>query len=169
MAAVIRRTCWLVGLSLSAASVGGNAPAAEIIAAITAEQLHMLVEEQRGKVVVVNFWATWCPPCLREFPAIIDVYERYRERGVEVLAVSMNSADEAEDVEQFLATYDPPFPVYIAASQDKTFYEGVLPQWFGEMPMTLIFDAAGTNARVHKKPLTHEELASDVSALLSLR
>ena len=48
----------------------------------------------------------------------------------------------------------------------ESFYEAVAKSWFGEMPMTLIFDTAGNSAHIHKRPLTYEELASDVTALL---
>jgi peroxiredoxin len=47
----------------------------------------------RGQVVLVNFWATWCPPCRAEMPAIQQVYERYREQGFTVLAVDMQETD----------------------------------------------------------------------------
>lgn len=121
---------------------------------------------------MVNFWATWCPPCRREFPAIIEVYEQYHEEGLDVFAVSMNSPEEMADIQEFLRTYNPPFPVYLADKQDGTFYEGVvehgavLEQWYGEMPMTLVFNTAGENVLAHRKELTYEELSSDVEALL---
>jgi peroxiredoxin len=47
----------------------------------------------RGQVVLINFWATWCPPCRAEMPAIQQVYERYREQGFTVLAVNMQEGD----------------------------------------------------------------------------
>jgi hypothetical protein len=86
-----------------------------------------------------------------------------------VLAVSMNSPEEMEDVEEFLRTYTPPFPVYLAASTEDEFHNGVLEGWYGEMPMTLVFNAAGENVSVHKKALTHEELTTEVTELLASR
>jgi peroxiredoxin len=47
----------------------------------------------RGQVVLVNFWATWCPPCRAEMPAIQQMYERYRDQGFTVLAVDMQETD----------------------------------------------------------------------------
>jgi len=136
------------------------------VGVITPAGIRALVGAGESKVVVVNFWATWCPPCLREFPDIISVYDEYRDRGLEVLAVSMNEADEGEDIAEFIAKFAPPFPIYRASTVDETFYEGVLDSWFGEMPMTLVFDADGEIVHVHKKPLTYEELSAQVAALL---
>lgn len=140
---------------------------APTVPTVTPEEIHALVAANRGKIVVVNFWATWCPPCLEEFPDIIDVYEAYRAKGVEVFAVSMNEADEQEDIAEFLEKFDPPFPVYRASSVDETFYSGVVEPWFGEMPITLIFDAAGNRAHFHRRAVDYAGLAGDLDALIA--
>lgn len=63
----------------------------------------------RGKVVFVNLWATWCPPCRHEMPSMIRLYERFRGQGLEILAVSEDT-DEAE-LRRFVRAYGLPFPV----------------------------------------------------------
>lgn len=146
--------------------IGASTAIAEELPTVTPARIHALVAENAGQVVVVNFWATWCPPCLREFPDIIDVYTEYREKGLTVLAVSMNEAEDLDDIEEFLASFAPPFPIYRAASIDTAFYQGVVDPWYGEMPMTLIYDTRGALTHVHKRPLTYAELVSDVGALL---
>ena len=133
---------------------------------VTPADLSALVAKQHGHVVVVNFWATWCPPCLREFPDLAKVYQDYHARGVDILGVSMNADDELTDIDAFVAKFAPPFTLYRAASTEDTFLKGVLDSWYGEMPMTLIFDKNGKLARTHKKPLTYTELAADVDTLL---
>lgn len=139
---------------------------ADDLPTVTPDQIHALVTGSAGQVVVVNFWATWCPPCLREFPDIIDVYSDFREKGLAVYAISMNEAEDADDIEAFLESFAPPFAIYRAASIDSEFYAGVVDPWYGEMPMTLVFDTEGALIHVHKKPLTYDELVADVAALL---
>jgi thiol-disulfide isomerase/thioredoxin len=133
---------------------------------VTAKQIRALVDDRKGKVVVVNFWASWCPPCMREFPAIIKVYEQYRDKGVEMFAVSLNDAEDKADIEQFVQTYKPPFPIFLRDAKDETFTEGVLKEWSGEMPLTLVFDTAGKQVLAHKSELTFEELSKKVEPLL---
>jgi thiol-disulfide isomerase/thioredoxin len=154
--------------NLSPAEPAGPAPVTQV-RTVTAKQIRALVDDSKGKVVVVNFWASWCPPCIREFPAIIKVYEQYHSKGMNLFAVSLNAADEQADIEQFLQAYKPPFPIYRADTQDETFNESVLKDWSGEMPLTLVFDTAGERVLAHRSELTYEQLSSKVEALLPLQ
>lgn len=65
----------------------------------------------RGKGVVVNFWATYCPPCEREFPAIESVYQQYKGQEIEILAV--NVEETLRTVDPFIAKRDVSFPVLL--------------------------------------------------------
>lgn len=142
------------------------AEAAEV-KALDADQIKALVGEQEGKVVVLNFWATWCPPCIKEFPDIIKLYDTYESQGLQVIAVSMNEPEEVEDIAEFLAEHKPRFPVYRAASAEEEFYADFDEKWWGEMPMTMIYDKTGNIVKMHKKPLTYEEFEQDVKALIN--
>ncbi len=63
----------------------------------------MKLSDHKGKVVLVNFWATWCPPCREEMPGIHNVWMQLKDRGFEVLAV--NLGEDAEDVDRFVFEY----------------------------------------------------------------
>ena len=170
MAVDTHKPAWLLSLALVVVAIQCIPAAAqtEAISTVSPEDVYQLVSENEGKVVVVNFWASWCPPCLEEFPDIIEVYNDYQSEGLEVIAVSMNAEDEIEDIEEFLGNYDPPFTIYRAASQDAAFFEGISENWFGEMPTTLIFDTEGTSIHFYKRQITYEELVHDVTSLLSV-
>lgn len=154
----------LAGVAI-ALFLSGTAGADEV-PVVGPDDIAALVADRRGDVVVVNFWATWCPPCLREFPDIIAAYDDYRDRGVDVLAVSMNEAEEVADIDDFIERFDPPFGIYRAESLEAEFFSGVLDSWYGEMPMTLVFDRTGELVDAHKKPLTYDELAAELDRLL---
>lgn len=53
------------------------------------------LDELRGKVVVLNFWATWCPPCIEEMPSLVQMQQKMKSRGVEVLAISVDADQRA--------------------------------------------------------------------------
>ncbi|MDF1555696.1 MAG: TlpA disulfide reductase family protein [Deferrisomatales bacterium] len=71
----------------------------------------MRLRDLRGKVVFVNLWATWCPPCREELPTMVRFYERFKERGVEILAISEDTDPEA--VRRMVATQGITFPVLL--------------------------------------------------------
>lgn len=66
----------------------------------------------RGKVVLLNFWATWCPPCRKEMPAMERLHRAYRERGLVVLAVTAQDASPLDEVKRFAASGGLTFPVW---------------------------------------------------------
>ncbi len=76
------------------------------------------LSDLRGKVVFVNLWATWCPPCREEIPSMVRFYRRYRDRGVEILAVSEDRDPEA--VRSMIRKAGMAFPVMM--DRDKTVY-----------------------------------------------
>lgn len=100
----------------------------------------------RGRPVIVNIWATWCPPCVREMPSLQRIYERYRDDGLEVLAVAVDDAPGERQpdgrivgvVSEFVERYGLTFPVVV----DPT---GETERRFGTeyLPTTVLIDRAG--------------------------
>ncbi|RME86996.1 MAG: TlpA family protein disulfide reductase [Anaerolineae bacterium] len=70
---------------------------------------------QRGQVILLNLWASWCGPCQAEMPAMQRVYEAYREQGFTVLAVNATSQDHLADVQAFVARHGLTFPILLDA------------------------------------------------------
>ncbi len=95
---------------LSAIPIGVDYPAPDL----TLKDLQgetVSLADLRGQVVLVNLWATWCPPCREEMPVLQSYYEAHKEDGF--LIVAINDGDPAEDVTTFVQTYGLTFPVWL--------------------------------------------------------
>lgn len=117
-----------VAAALGVASANATVPAFQLTTldgrAVTSEQL-------RGKVVLVNFWATWCPPCRVEMPGFQAVYDRNQSRGFVVLGISTDASG-SERVRTFLAEHQITYPVAMASASVVQAFGGanVLPTSF---------------------------------------
>jgi thiol-disulfide isomerase/thioredoxin len=67
--------------------------------------LAALIEKHKGKVVFVDYWATWCEPCVEAFPHTVDAYEKYHDQGFTAIAVSFDEIDDELKVRRFLAEH----------------------------------------------------------------
>jgi len=100
------------------------------------------LSDLRGKTVYVDFWASWCAPCLRSMPLINDLYAQYKERGFEVIAINVDSP--VEDGREFLL--DTPLDYLIAADTENE----VLEQYgVRGMPTSFLIDSEGVVRMVH--------------------
>lgn len=115
----------------------------------------------RGKVVWINFWATWCPPCQEETPVLRDVYERYRSDGLELVAISVQEST-VEDVRRYADTYDLNYMIgFDATSAIFHTYRA-----FG-LPTQLFIDREGVVRHVVLGPVTRDQAANLIAPLLA--
>lgn len=91
----------------------------------------------RGKVVVVDFWATWCPPCKAEIPDFIKLYSRYRSDGFQMLGVSLDEGG-LKDVVPFMKDYGMNYPVVLGTEEVVSAYGGIR-----GIPTTFVIDKNG--------------------------
>ncbi len=87
-------------------------PVGPAAAFITLEGKPITLDSLRGKIVLVNFWATSCPGCIKEMPGMIQAYQQYKDKGFEIIAVAM-SYDPPNYVLNFVQTRQLPFPVVL--------------------------------------------------------
>jgi thiol-disulfide isomerase/thioredoxin len=112
-----------------------------------------------GRPLLINFWATWCPPCVDEFPDLVKIDNDYRGK-VDVITVSLDDlADINTYVPKFLAGMKAEMPAYLLYTKDEgAAIRLVAKDWTGNLPMTVLYDAGGTavymrNGRIRVQPL----------------
>jgi thiol-disulfide isomerase/thioredoxin len=103
------------------------------------------ISEWDGKLLVMNFWATWCPPCLHEIPMFIELQERYQGRGVQFLGIAI---DDADKVRAFVDDIGLNYPT-LHGQLDAIEVMGAYGNQSGGLPYTVLIDASGTIVARH--------------------
>jgi thiol-disulfide isomerase/thioredoxin len=107
---------------------------------VDAQGFQKILEQHRGKPLLVNFWATWCEPCRDEYPMLIELAKQYAPKGLQVVGVSMDDDGDMILVRRFLARYKPVFPNYRKKPGDEAaFRQSVLSGWTGTMPVSIFY------------------------------
>jgi peroxiredoxin len=97
------------GVEVSNPEIGNPAPAYE---SSTLDGQRVSLEDYRGKVVLLNAWATWCAPCREEIPALQALYDQRRGEGLEVIGVSVDARGEGPTIRRFAAEFGMTFPIW---------------------------------------------------------
>ena len=111
----------------------------------TPDELRVALDARKGRVVLVNFWATWCRPCLKELPDLLALEKKHGPAGFELLAVSLDEpADRDAVVQPFLARWFPSLRTLIRASPDMDAMVSVIdPAWNEVLPTSYIIAPDG--------------------------
>ena len=92
-----------------------------------------------GKVMVVNFWATWCPPCRREMPGFVELQKRYGDKGLQFVGIAVDNADA---VREFVSKVRPNYPILLGGDPSLDLSTR-LGNRYGSLPFTAIIDRSG--------------------------
>jgi thiol-disulfide isomerase/thioredoxin len=99
----------------------------------------------KGRVLVVNLWATWCEPCREEMPALVAAAKAFPSKDLSVVLISADGKSSSKGIPAFLSSQKVPFPCWLAATPDpQTFIDAVDPKWDGSLPHTIVYDRTGT-------------------------
>ena len=120
-------------------------PAAPAATFTTLEGKPVALNELRGKIVLVNFWATSCPGCVKEMPDLVETYKQYKDRGFEIVAVAM-SYDPPNYVANFAKTRQLPFPVALDVNGEHA-------RAFGNVQLTPTSFLIGKDGRIIEEKL----------------
>lgn len=126
-----------------------------------------LLASARGKVLVVNFWATWCAPCRKEMPELVALAAKYRARGLQFVTIAIDEESDAAKAAEFVAKTKVPQPAYIKRFQnDEKFISMVDPRWSGGLPFTVVYDRTGKKVRVFPGEVDLKELEQAIQKAL---
>lgn len=117
--------------------------------------------DQRGKVLVINYWATWCAPCRFETPGLVNVANEYKSRGVEMFGVTMD--ENTADVPPFVEKYGIKYQILLPGDDPNVSSEGI------SLPTTFLYDKAGRLAKRYTGIVLESTLKSDIEELLKER
>ncbi len=170
----------LLGSLLAIASFGqSSSPRPELlnpktVEAISTDDLRQLLThhlnngDKSGNLILVNFWATWCAPCVKEIPEIVKLQEKYKERGLRVIAVSMDEPEELETgVRPFVRKRFPNFVSYLCKESDHDKFASVIDTAWNEiMPTNFLIDRNGKLRATLTGGKSYEEFEAVITPLL---
>ena len=112
---------------------------------VEASDINNQIKKHKGsKAVLINFWATYCVPCIEEFPMIVDLSKKYSEKGMQIYFVSADWLDRKKDVRDFLLEKDVKGLSFIKEEgNDNNFINEISREWSGALPFTIVYDKNG--------------------------
>jgi cytochrome c biogenesis protein CcmG/thiol:disulfide interchange protein DsbE len=114
----------------------------------------------RGKVVILDFWATWCPPCIKEIPDFIELYKKYEDKGFAMVGISLDQAG-ISVVKSFAQKFQINYPILMADGKVDKAYGGIT-----SIPTTFVIDSAGNIRQKYIGYRDKDVFENDIKALL---
>ncbi len=134
--------------------------------ALTSTELKAKFKSKGVKVTVVNLWATWCAPCKTELPDFLKIKKDYASKGLQLILVSADSADELKDAALFLDQIGVDFPTFRLGEDPEPFVKAVEPNWSATLPTTLVFDAEGRKVKTWVGAIDAKTLRTEIDKVL---
>jgi len=119
-------------------------------------------DEWNGQVMVVNFWATWCPPCRKEMPAFIELQEKYASAGLQFVGIALDDADKVDD---FINTMGVEYPILIGENEAALVSEAYGNR-LGVLPYTVVVDRGGAIIKTYRGEVSKESIEKLINRLL---
>ena len=134
---------------------------------INTNELTSFLASTSDTIYVVNFWATWCKPCVAELPSFVSAANQYKGQPVKIQLISLDFISDVQKVKQLLgrAKYTPLNSWLMTNIDYDSWINLVSPEWGGAIPATLIFNNAKGKRKFISNELTVEELVAEIEAM----
>lgn len=132
---------------------------------VTGKEIHKLIQEKNSKVAIINFWASWCQPCVEEFPRFIKLYKRFGAEKISLVFVSFDAETELSRVQEFLKSQEVEFQTYLKKQKDLEFILEFDKDWSGILPSTFLFDQKGSLRARLEGEVSYKHLKREVKKL----
>ncbi|HVG35718.1 MAG TPA: TlpA disulfide reductase family protein [Pyrinomonadaceae bacterium] len=157
---MVKSIVFVVLLLICPAIAAGQSSKAPALALKDLRGRTVRISDYRGKVVLLNFWATWCPPCRAEMPYLVRWQRQYRRQGLQVIGVTYPPT-ELTAVRQFLRSIGVNYPILLGAEETKAMFDP------GEaLPFTVVIDREGKIRDKIEGIILAEEFEQKVKPLL---
>jgi thiol-disulfide isomerase/thioredoxin len=142
--AALAAAALIFSVSMGRANGQAATPPVVNVVATDGASLVKAVAAHRGKVVLLNIWATWCGPCVKEFPDLVKLHETYRDRGLVIITASLDEPEDRAKVVSFLEAHRADFPAYSRKGGSVEQFMGPVDRkWPGAIPTTYLFGRDG--------------------------
>lgn len=141
----------------------------EVKTITSTDEYKELLDNSKGKVVLVNFWATWCPPCVKEFPELVKLYNDYKSKDFVLLFISLDDKSEYDSkLLPFLKKQGVDFTSYFGNfSNPETIMNYVDKSWQGEIPFTGIYNKEGILSKTLMGNKTYEQFETEINKYMN--
>ena len=132
------------------------------------DDIKTIFDSAKGKVILINFWATWCKPCVKEFPELTKLYANYKEKGFELVFISLDDLSEIDSkLKPFLVKNGVDFTTYYnTISNPEELINYIDKNWSGAIPSTYIYDKEGNLKTSIVGSKTYEQFEKEITKLL---
>lgn len=112
-------------------------------------KLSQLISNRYGRALFINVWATWCKPCIEEFPELVKIFNEYKTRNIDFVSLSVDQPEDDSSVVATVKKFKGGFNVFIAAEKQSEQIINLLnSNWSGEVPATFIYNGSGKQEKI---------------------
>lgn len=151
-------------------SLSGNEPALPILNTLRPDFIlpdlqgkMRNISEWQGKVMVINFWATWCPPCVREMPMFVETQKRFAAQGVQFVGIAI---DDPDNVRDFIKDFDANYPLLVGGQEATIEVAYQFGNEVGILPYTAVVNQEGRIVFAHMGEMSRAMVFEAISEAL---